>query len=240
MGPSIGVDWASGCWVVVAINDAESVEITTEPAFLNVWHHYRDADTILVDVPIGLSKTPSRECDEAAQDFLRDRRSSVFDIPCRRAVETRDYCKARERNGGSLGSQSWWLLPQIREVDIFLKEKEEAEESIYESHPEVCYEQFARQKDLEPVGSKQETDGIEARLEVLRAVDETFEGQIRASLDEYQEKDEWYQRIRSSRFDDILDAAVLALTGKKSSEEFAVFPEGRSTEDRCVIVYPSE
>jgi predicted RNase H-like nuclease len=88
MSRFVGVDWASGCWVVVA-TDRYNVEITTEPSILNVWYRHRQADSILVDIPIGLPETSPRACDERAKEFLANRRSSVFAVPCRDAVETR-------------------------------------------------------------------------------------------------------------------------------------------------------
>ena len=66
MSRFVGVDWASGCWVVVTVDDDRKVKVTTEPAFLNVWHEHSDADKILVDIPIGILEEPSRPCDEEA------------------------------------------------------------------------------------------------------------------------------------------------------------------------------
>ena len=132
---ALGADWASGCWVVVTVDD--DVTITTEPAMCTLWAAHGDAERALVDVPIGLPETPGRECDAAAAARLGDRHSSVFAVPCRAAVEADGYGAAREANGDSLGSQSWGFVPQIREVDRFLDAHPEAEARIYESHPEV-------------------------------------------------------------------------------------------------------
>lgn len=66
MDQFVGVDWASGCWVVVA-TDGNNVEITTEPSILNVWDRHKKADSILVDIPIGLPETSPRACDERAK-----------------------------------------------------------------------------------------------------------------------------------------------------------------------------
>lgn len=237
MAKFVGVDWASGCWVVV-VADGNDVEFTTEPSILNVWYRYKKADSILVDIPIGLPETSPRICDERAKEFLCNRRSSVFSVPCRDAVETRDYDCAREKNCGSLGSQSWGLIPRIREVDTFLSVHSEAEDSIYESHPEVCYAQFAKREGVESIGSKQKGDGIDARLDILETIDDTFGGEVREFTNERREGAAWHQRIQSGRVNDVVDAAVLALTAKEADGKFAVFPKERAATDPRVIVYP--
>jgi predicted RNase H-like nuclease len=238
MSRFVGVDWASGCWVVVA-TDGYNVEITTEPSILNVWCRHRQADSILVDIPIGLPETSPRACDERAKEFLANRRSSVFAVPCRDAVETRDYDRAREKNGGKLGSQSWGLIPRIREVDTFLSIHSEAEDSIYESHPEVCYAQFAEQEGIESIDSKQNPDGIDDRVEILEIVNEEIGGEVREFISKRRNEAAWHQQIQSGRTDDVLDAAVLALTATEADGDFAVFPKERDANDRPAIVYPS-
>mgnify|MGYP002762624727 CR=1 FL=1 len=237
MSRFVGVDWASGCWVVVA-TDRYNVEITTEPSILNVWYRHRQADSILVDIPIGLPETSPRACDERAKEFLANRRSSVFAVPCRDAVETRDYDRAREKNGGKLGSQSWGLILRIREVDTFLSIHSEAEDSIYESHPEVCYTQFAEQEGVESIGSKQNPGGIDDRVKILEMVNEGFGSEVREFIKERRDGAAWHRRIQSGRIDDVLDAAVLALTAKEADGTFSVFPEEQGANDRRVIVYP--
>ena len=235
---ALGVDWASGCWVVVTL-DGDGVTITTEPSVLNVWHdHGRAADAVLVDAPIGLPETPGRACDDAAADRLGSRRSSVFDVPCRAAVEADGYEAARAANDGSLGSQSWGFVPQILEVDRFLDAHPEAEHRIYESHPEVCYAAFAERAGLGEPGSKRDPDGLDARLAVLETVDEAVATQVRSFVESRRDGAAWHHRIQSGRLDDVLDAAVLALTARRGADGFGVLPETRAVTDRQVIVYP--
>jgi len=233
---AVGVDWASGCWVVVT-HDGDDVTITTEPAILNVWQaHGAAADAVLVDIPIGLPETAPRACDRAATSLLGERHSSVFDVPSRAAVDAGGYEAARAENGGRLGSQSWGLVPRIREVDCFLDAHPGAETRVYESHPEVCYAAFAARTDADDLGSKRESEGQDARLAILDAVDEWFGTQVRAFVDERRDGAQWHHRIQSGRLDDVLDAAVLALTAREGS--FGVLPAGRDADDRQVIVYP--
>lgn len=91
---------------------------------------------------------------------------------------------------------------------------------------------------VESIGSKQRTDGIDARVNVLETVNAGFGGEVREFINERREGAEWHQRIQSGRLDDVLDAAVLALTAKEADGEFAVFPEERAATDQRVIVYP--
>ncbi|WP_256405677.1 DUF429 domain-containing protein [Haloplanus ruber] len=234
MSTALGVDWASGCWVVVAVDD-DGTTITTEPAMLNVLYEYDDAEPILVDIPIGLPETPGRACDEAAAARLGERHGSVFAVPCRAAVDADDYEAAREANGGSLGSQSWGLVPRIREVDRVL-DACDAAARVYESHPEVCYATFAERIGHGPLGSKRDDDGLDARLSVLEAVDPSVGAAVRSFVDDRRDGAAWHRRIRAGRLDDVLDAAVLAVTARRGS--FGVLPEGRESSDDQVIVYP--
>jgi predicted RNase H-like nuclease len=133
--------------VTVAVA-GEEVTISTEPAIQTVWTTHRmAAAAIIVDIPIGLPEDGPRACDEAARSKVGSRYSSVFATPSRGAVEAREYQEARTANEeagcGGLGSQSWGLVPRIREVDVFCEESPEAAGTLYESHPEVCYRAFS-------------------------------------------------------------------------------------------------
>ncbi|SFC52251.1 Protein of unknown function [Halobiforma haloterrestris] len=68
------------------------------PSIHSVWFEHRDADAILVDVPIGLPADHRRTCDREAKDLLGpDRANSVFWTPCREAVEA-TVCRAKRRD----------------------------------------------------------------------------------------------------------------------------------------------
>lgn len=51
MGKEVGVDWAGKRWVVVVITD-ESIDVGRQPSKQAVRDQHRDADLILVDIPI--------------------------------------------------------------------------------------------------------------------------------------------------------------------------------------------
>lgn len=247
MASYLGVDWAGSCWVVV--KTGEETTTTTEPTILNVWvEHGSDEDVraILVDIPIGLPESGSRACDTEAGDRLGVRGSSAFEIPRREVVETDEYDDARELNDDSLGSQSWWLFPRIREVDIFLREYEAAREKVYESHPEVCFAELTDGG----LQSKTGDDGIDERLAILEA-DRRLYKSVADLVGQRRDDAEWHHRISKGRVDDVLDAAILALTAKQlelgpreEQDDYPALPEnhdvGMDTEldIEPEIVYP--
>ena len=232
----IGVDWAGGVWVVVEVT-AEQTSIDTEPAMLNVWEKYGDAEAILVDVPIGLPSDEPRTCDQEAQNTL-GYGGSVFRVPARDAVYAETYddaVTANEKEGcGGLGAQSWGLLSQIREVDVLLQRIDNAGECIYESHPEVCFAMLADEK----LSSKQTPSGRQRRLDIL---DEMHDGaaDVREFVEEHANGNaEWHHRIQNGRIDDVLDAAVMAFTGAQvslspgaSPDAYPAFPRDGPEQD---------
>jgi predicted RNase H-like nuclease len=211
----LGVDWADGCWIVVRYG--EEPLVTTEPSILNVWHEHVESDSVravLIDIPIGLPNSGSRVCDRKAQDRLGNRRSTVFSVPRREVVETDDYDTARELNNGSLGSQSWWLFPRIREVDVFLQRNPAALKKTYESHPELCYYELAG----EQIDSKDTKSGIDTRLSIIDEMTDDvpkFYDEVETVVRDREDGAEWHNRISKGRRDDVLDAAILAVTGSQ-------------------------
>ncbi|WP_224333513.1 DUF429 domain-containing protein [Haloprofundus halobius] len=232
MASYLGVDWAGGCWVVV--KTGETTKIATEPSILNVWHEYgADVRSILVDIPIGLPESGVRACDVEAKERLTNRGSTVFSIPSREVVEMDDYDRARELNDESLGSQSWWLFPRIREVDVFLQEHPEATDKIYESHPEICFAELTG-RSLE---SKNSVEGRKERLEVLNDTSDLQET-VMELVQEREEEGEWHHRISKGRLDDVIDAAILAYTAeqltlgpRREEPAYPALPTGVSEKD---------
>jgi predicted RNase H-like nuclease len=172
----------------------------------------------------------------------------VLREPLRHLIETDDYCDAREANNDSLGSQSWWLFPRIREVDVFLQEVNGAINRIYESHPEVCFAALAG----EPLQSKNSEAGVDDRVALLEALDEDLQAEVREFVDERRDDAAWHHHISKGRIDDVVDAAVLAgtvaklgLAERDSSADYPALPEtgNRSAEDPMLdipmeIVFP--
>ncbi|MFA9516867.1 DUF429 domain-containing protein [Halopenitus sp. H-Gu1] len=234
MAAHIGVDWASGLWVVVEATP-HTTRISTEPSLLNVWHKYSDrANEILVDIPVHLTDENKRECDRKAKDFLGSRGSTVFWTPNRDAVTTEDYNEAVKRNTSGLGSHSWGLIPRIREVNALLDEFEAVCETVYESHPEVCFKAYHG----DDLPSKKSDEGFKARKDCLiKNGGESFQ-LVLDLVDERETSSQWHHRIQSGRLDDVLDAAILALTARESAGSYSTLPQEADPTCEPSIVYP--
>ncbi|OYR57950.1 DUF429 domain-containing protein [Halorubrum halodurans] len=221
MASYVGVDWASRGWLTVAIDDGEWTA-RMSPSIHSVWFDHHDAESILVDVPIGLPESERRGCDRGAKEFLgSDRARSVFWTPCRDAVEADTYDDARRANrdarDDSLSSQVWGLIPRIREVDRLLRDVTEARKTMLESHPEVCFEAFAE----EGLPSKHEDDGLSRRRELLEGTDASADGVYDGFVERYIDgQPPWARRIGNANRDDLLDAMVLALAAKVADGDF--------------------
>lgn len=194
MASHVGVDWASGTWVVVEATE-DTIEVGTEPSLLNVWREYADRATeILVDVPVHLESNGTRRCDSEAKEYLKPRGSTVFWTPTKGAIAAESYDDAEAANDRGLGSHSWGLIPQIREVNALLGESDGAREMIYESHPEVCFKAFCG----EALPSKKTLEGFSNRKDCLLKHDEDAFQPVVDLVDERQENSQWFHR-RSSR-----------------------------------------
>jgi len=234
MDSHVGVDWASGTWVVVEAT-TKTTDIDTEPSLLNVWHEYGDwASEILVDIPVHLRSDGTRECDQAAKDFLGSRGSTVFWTPNSDAVTADDYDEAVPKNTRGLGSHSWGLIPRIQEVNTLLNEFETARETVYESHPEVCFKAYHG----DDLPSKKSDAGFHARKECLiKNGGESFQP-VLDLVDDRQANSQWHHRIQSGRVDDVLDAAILALTARESDGSYSTLPKDADPTRDPSIVYP--
>lgn len=220
-----GVDWAGDGWLAVFFEDWSYEGYEFEETFERLWEERSLPTTVLVDVPIGLpedieSLSDREELDSRARSMTR-RSSSVFPVPsreaCRKAYEdTASYEEVAEQNEADLGKglnwQSYYIAAGIGEVDAYLQKKDDAEETVLESHPEVCFRALL-DRPLEY--SKNSAAGVGERLEALdRRLNQPGETLAEVTIDVHGE---------SSKIDvdDVLDAIVLGVTasvGKKQLE----------------------
>ena len=92
MAPSkyIGVDGCKGGWFSVGLDqNGNFCESSVFEKFGQLLEHYKDAELVLVDMPIGLPEGPNeRECDPEARRKLEKRlKPSVFRVPTRHTIE---------------------------------------------------------------------------------------------------------------------------------------------------------
>jgi predicted RNase H-like nuclease len=214
----IGIDGCSAGWVAVFLftenekNGDWKIELFPEFSFIIDFlkKEYEQLDfLILIDIPIGL-KTGGREerlSDLEARKILNVRKSSIFSVPCRKAVYAESYEKAckvnKELAGKSISKQAWNIVPKIRDVDSFLIKNEVFREKIKEVAPEICFQAIRGY----PIKySKKSLDGFFKRKEVLKNICPFTEEIVETGLSKYRRKE--------VAKDDILDALAAAITAK--------------------------
>jgi predicted RNase H-like nuclease len=103
-----------------------------------------DPAIVAVDIPLGLTERGWRECDQLVYGELGPLRNSVFRIPSRAVVETRDYKRAnarcREVMEQGLSRQAHALFPKILEADQL---RRRGVFHLHEVHPEMSFRTMA-------------------------------------------------------------------------------------------------
>jgi len=169
---------------------------------------------VLIDIPIGLKESgpEERKCDKEARKYLGPKRgSSVFRVPARKTVYCNgDYRQASYINykltGKKISKQTWHISKKIREVDTFIdsmKYDSDLISVIHESHPEICFESLAGKK---LTYSKKTKEGFNERMEIIRLFNNDIDNFVSAV----------YKKFNKTQVkpDDLLDAAILAITAK--------------------------
>lgn len=220
---AIGVDGCRSGWFFVALEQFREGEWSIAQSGIvcelkdlvdRIPDRSSQSARVFVDIPIGLPDgTEGRECDKMARKSLgAHRASSVFSVPARCVVDAvgdeREYKRAKRlaegatRGNASLSSQSFSILPKIREVDQLLRGNTRAWRIVREVHPEVCFRAFAGLARLKH--KKAEEEGFQERIRWL--------DRIRPSADQ----DIRYMRQRFGKCgvarDDAVDALAAALT----------------------------
>lgn len=197
-----GADACRGGWCVVTLPVAgdATVEVVERLAKVATRQAKGQLGAIGVDIPIGLSDGPPRKCDVDARALLGERRSSVFPAPVRPVLGARSYeaalARSRDASGVGLSKQSWHLVPKVAEVDRLLDPTRQGR--IFEVHPEVA---FAALHGVPMAHAKKSRPGRDERLVVLRPHVPEIDALVA-------------QPPSGAAADDVLDAAVVAVTAK--------------------------
>jgi predicted RNase H-like nuclease len=208
----VGVDRCRAGWFWVAL-EGGGWSVGVAPSASGVWEVHRDADRILVDVPVGLPEGGSEEraCDVLARELLGARGSSVFPVPCRPAVQADGPEEAsrinEERTGRKLSPQSRSLIGGIREVDLLLRSEPGAREVVRETHPEVAFWGLNGGEAVR--AGKRDREGLVERIAILDAHDRRAPKAVSATLLAL-------PRNRVARHD-VLDALAGAVTALRAT-----------------------
>lgn len=227
----VGVDGCPDGWFAVVYGqngfDEAKLYRSDDGGFRELWEDLwveaeDKADTILVDVPIGLwEENPEpRPCDQEARELLEyPRNTSVFAVPTRPAVNkaagTGDYEDAKEvqleatSGETSLGWQSFAICDKINELDEFIRAEtdDDRRDVVRESHPEVCFWALYGEKTPEFSKNSQPAAAFWERVGVL---EEAGEDNILNHLSKAGEVARDGKSEVSN--DDILDSFALAVT----------------------------
>ena len=177
MGIAVGLDGCRTGWIAAVVRDGRLIAVEYARCARAAIEAYPDAEAFAFDIPIWLSSDGKRDADVQAREFLGERANSVFWSPLRAVLDVdatayathrEAYAEARrvsERASGgrqSISSQSFMLVPKIREVDTLAA----VDARIHEAHPEVS---FAALSGGASLPSKKTWDGLMQRRALLSA-----------------------------------------------------------------------
>ncbi len=215
----VGIDGCRTGWFAVRLDDGWDVRVFSD--IESMWHEWRDASLILIDIPIGLpdSRQPVRTCDGDARKLLgRPRMTSVFPSPGRAALSEESYQACSGANFAELGKkltrQTWHILRKINEVEQLLRNDAGARSRVREIHPEVCFWAFNGGQAVQ--SRKKRSAGRRERLDILRKFDRRADAIREKAMTRYLRK--------QVAEDDILDAIAGAITANRPPDELAAVP----------------
>lgn len=259
----VGVDAGPDGWVAVRYGD-RYVDAQWYPDADALWADNRTAETILIDVPIGLRETSAepRPCDREARERLgAPRASSVFPPPVRCAVYVGSYEAAKRiqerKTGGSLGRQVYAITDRIWDVDELLLFAEPSPQgTLREAHPEVCF--WALDRDATTghhAATTYSKTGQPAlafweRVAILETVDEDVLDHLQDAGESLLERAAHPDRFAASDAvptegfalgnDDLIDAFVLALTASPLTGALQTLPSDPAEAERDPRGLPME
>lgn len=208
-----GIDGCRLGWILISFDEGEEKYqiIQSQDDFEAALNEY---DRIFIDMPIGLEDEEyTRECDALLRKELgSEYSSSVFTPPIRPALEAPSYVEANmisyEYNEKKLSLQAWNITPKIKLIDQLLRTNSELKETVFESHPELLFQQLNGGMIFQKKNLKK---GVRHRLELIKEEESIADDFFREI------KEEW--RRSDVGEDDIVDAMALAYFAKKSEKE---------------------
>jgi len=225
----VGVDGCRAGWIAVASRPGETrPEARIFPRFADLVSGFGADAIIAVDMPIGLPDRiggSGRGPEQAIRPHLGARRSSVFSIPARAAVEAETYqeaCDLAQLHSDppkKVSKQAFFLFGKILEIDRLLQADVGLRSRIIECHPEFS---FCRLNNMVPMRFPKKTggalnpDGMAERIDVLAL--HGIDSDLFAN-----------GPPRGAAMDDLVDASVnLVIAGRHArglTENFPANPE---------------
>ena len=186
-----GVDCCPGGWIVVfGRPDGEVRPPHVVTRFAEIAFGPERPAIVAVDMPIGLPKhspAKGRLAENEARAHLGNRKSSVFRIPSRRAVEASvapepaddrerffkacEIARQTSEDGKAFSKQSFYILGKVIEIDSFLRGHPDDAARVFETHPELAFWRMNGEHPLsEPKKKKSRAypPGLELRRILLR------------------------------------------------------------------------
>ena len=221
---AVGIDWMKPYWLAAEICGSEiSIRKLSNIAEIN--NYYRSADAVLIDIPVGLpenaEENAGRPDREARNRLPTERKSTIFPVPCRQAINMENYADASAENerilGKKLTSQSYAFSKMVQQVDNFLAEEKYWQNRLAESHPEVAFQILNGGNGLQH--SKHIEAGIQERTAILQ----------RYGVDPIP----LFAEYSSKQYEDVLDALCLAVSAKLGCENgFRTIPKNPTCDSR--------
>lgn len=207
----VGIDGCPAGWIAIICKDDEW-SFGVFSSIDELVSEFPQADYYLIDMPMGLGdKHITRNLDNSMRNLLKPRHSTVFQAPAREVLKAESYEEANSINRSILGKglsiQTWNIVPKIKELDYFLRNKnaKELKNRFFESSPELCFAGFNGGKPI--LTRKSTSQGANQRRSIIfRITGNSYSiNLINDILNSYKR----YQ----VRLDDILDAYILCITG---------------------------
>ncbi|MBT8132947.1 MAG: DUF429 domain-containing protein [Gammaproteobacteria bacterium] len=217
----IGIDGCKDGWFCVTLDEDDNWSFRVVGKTEGLGEYVAHADSILIDIPIGLldKGVDERLCDKEGRKLLRPKRSSsVFPAPARQTLQADSYEQAqsinRRANGRGLSQQSWNIVPKIRDIDSLLLSHKSLRGVMRECHPEICFWALNGKQAMQH--NKRKEQGKQERLSILEKYFETCH-QL------FEQAASLYLR-RQLAYDDIIDAMVCAVTSRYGYGNYSTVP----------------
>lgn len=229
---TLGIDACRAGWIAISLDEKDPGYwvLTTNDELKDAFEKY---DRIFIDIPIGLEDEKYvRRCDAELRKVLGpDYQASVFNPPVRPALHAPTYAEASmtsyEVTQKKISIQAWNITPNIRAVDELLQEEEAFRGKVYESHPELIFQQLNGGAPI--LQKKQTKKGLRHRLGLLKDRNKIVDDFFRDIKEEY--------RRNQVEEDDIVDSMALAWLANQSLEKsLKTLPEDPDTDSTGQIM----